>query len=85
MPDWRKEIERRVAGLGLEPAREAEIVEELSQHLSDRFEELVGRGATEEAARASVLEELGEGSLAAALRPVAPPVRPAPALGAASP
>src|SRR5947209_3366085 len=82
MPDWSKEIRSHVAGLGLEPAREAEIVEELSQHLSDRFEELVAGGATEEAARASVLEELGEGGLAAALRPVAPPAPQAPALGA---
>ncbi|MDQ6894021.1 MAG: ABC transporter permease [Acidobacteriota bacterium] len=82
MPDWSMEIERHVAGLGLEPAREAEIVEELSQHLNDRFEELVGRGAGEDAARASVLEELGGGSLAAALRPVSPPAPPAMPLGA---
>jgi hypothetical protein len=33
MPDWKPEIRRRLAGLKLEPTREAEIVEELS-HMS---------------------------------------------------
>jgi hypothetical protein len=33
MPDWKSEIRRRLAGLKLEPAREAAIVEELAQYL----------------------------------------------------
>ena len=44
MPEWKKEIEARLAPLHLEPVREAEIVEELSQHLNDRYDELVSRG-----------------------------------------
>jgi len=37
MPDWKKEIRERLAGLRLAPTREAEIVEELTQYL-EHFE-----------------------------------------------
>ena len=37
MPDWKPEIKRRLADLKLDPTREAEIVEELSQHLADHY------------------------------------------------
>ena len=47
MPDWKEEITRRLASLKLAPAREAEIVEEVAQHLEDRYQELVAGGATE--------------------------------------
>lgn len=56
---WKDEIERRLAGLELDPAREAEIAEELAQHLEDRYQELVSGGATEAEARRVALEELG--------------------------
>ena len=55
MPVWRDEIQRRLAGLKLEPAREDEIIEELSQHLDDRYAELMVAGASDEAAYAAVL------------------------------
>ena len=48
MPEWKEEIRRRLAGMRLEPTREAEIVEEISQHLDDRYEELRGGSATDE-------------------------------------
>ena len=35
MPDWKEAIRRQLSGLRLAPTREAEIVEELSQHLDD--------------------------------------------------
>jgi len=35
MCDWKQAIRERLACLKLETAREAEIVEELSQHLED--------------------------------------------------
>src|SRR6267378_286139 len=35
MPDWKGEVRARLAGLSLSPARELEIIEELSQHLQD--------------------------------------------------
>jgi len=36
MPDWKKEISRRIAGLKLAPARESEIVEELAHELVEQ-------------------------------------------------
>src|SRR5213595_2675604 len=58
MPDWTAEVKARLAGLGLSPARELEIIEELSQHLQDRYEQELSRGATEEGAQRALLEEL---------------------------
>lgn len=60
MPDWSHEIRHRLAALSLDPARENEIVEELSQHLDDRYEELRRLGVDEPSARLSALEELHE-------------------------
>ena len=48
--DWKPHIGPRLASLRLSPAREAEIAEELAQHLEDRWRELVARGATPEEA-----------------------------------
>lgn len=62
MPDWKQEILSRLASLKLEPAREAEIAEELAQHLEDRYQELAAGGATEDEARRLALAELGGGS-----------------------
>jgi len=47
---WRREVRARLASLRLAPEREAEIVDELSAHLEDRWRELVAGGATEEEA-----------------------------------
>ena len=47
MPDWTKETRQRLADLRLAPTREAEIVEELAQHIDDRYEELLASGVTE--------------------------------------
>ena len=44
MPDWAKEIRAAIAPLNLEPMREAELVEELSQHLRDRYDEMLAGG-----------------------------------------
>ena len=51
MPDWRHAIARRLEGLRLRPTREAEVVEELAQHLDDRYHEHLSGGASEERAR----------------------------------
>jgi putative ABC transport system permease protein len=40
-PDWRGEIRQRLAELQLDAAREAQIVDEMAQHLDDRYEELL--------------------------------------------
>ncbi len=73
MPEWREEIRRRLASLKLAPAREAEIVEELSQHIEDRYRELLTGGATAEEAHRVALQEVNESSaedLARGLRQV---------------
>ena len=65
MPDWKKEIRERLAGLRLAPTREAEIVEELAQYLEDCYEELLASGTTKEDAWRTTLEELNESDLLA--------------------
>jgi putative ABC transport system permease protein len=65
MPDWNDEITRQLRSLKLAPAREAEIVEEVAQHLEDRYQELVAGAATEEEARRMALEELSDENLLA--------------------
>ncbi len=84
MPEWREEIARRIEGLRLRPEREWEIVEELEQHLADRYQELMAGGATEAEARRSVLADLsGDALLAEHLSEVeALPAAPPPVLGA---
>src|SRR5262245_28123934 len=74
--DWKREIGGRVAGLKLAPTREAEIVEELAQHLEDRYAELLSGGATTEEARRAALAELRES--AALQRELRRVERPAP-------
>ncbi|HEX8282764.1 MAG TPA: ABC transporter permease [Pyrinomonadaceae bacterium] len=63
MPDWKSEIRARLSGLRLKPTREADIVEELAQHLEDRYEQSLAGGASEEEAYRAVLQELTEGDL----------------------
>jgi putative ABC transport system permease protein len=58
MPDFKLEIRQRLAELDLSPVRQAEIVEELSQHLEEEYERVVSCGASEDEARQQVLEQL---------------------------
>jgi putative ABC transport system permease protein len=80
-PDFKNEVRQRLARLNLEPTREAAILEEISQHLEQRFEELLAQGVPAEAARAAVLTELSEsGRLEKELLQVEKQVRFEPAL-----
>ncbi len=65
VPDWKQEIRQGLASLKLEPTREAEIVEELSQHLEDRHAESLSGGATPEEASRATLAELSDSELLA--------------------
>jgi len=56
MPEWAREVRARLSPLRLSPTREAEIVEELSQHLQDRYAELIAGGALPEDARRLALD-----------------------------
>lgn len=58
MPEWKLEIRKHLAGLNLRPEREAEIIEELSDHLQQRYEELRARGAGDEEALREVIGEI---------------------------
>ena len=73
MIDWTREIRERVMELRLSPAREAEIVEELAQHLEDTYRELILDGATEQDALRNTRQILDESvrELANEERPVA--------------
>src|SRR6185436_4653413 len=65
MPDWKKEIRERLAGLRLAPTREAEIVEELAQYLEDCYEELLAGGSTEADAWAGTIANLDDSEVIA--------------------
>jgi hypothetical protein len=62
MPDWTNEIRAAIARLEMEPAREASLVEELSQHLADRYNELRGDGVDDAEACALLKAELNDGT-----------------------
>jgi putative ABC transport system permease protein len=70
MPDWKDQIRTRLAPLNLEPAREHEIAEELSQHLEDYYEEQLRRGLNPAEAYRQTVEELAGGALTQELRSV---------------
>jgi predicted permease len=65
MPEWKPEIRRRLVSLQLAPTREAAIIEELSQHLTDCYAELRASGATEAEAYQRALAELDDNELLA--------------------
>ncbi len=60
MPEWTGHLRPRLARLHLSPAREAEVVEELSQHLEQRYEELRSGGTSDAEAERLATEELLE-------------------------
>src|SRR4029077_5118379 len=63
MPDFKIEIRARLAALQLSPMREAEIVEELSQHLEQEYERAISCGASDDEALRQVLEQLNASDL----------------------
>lgn len=67
MPDWKQEIRSRLSSLNLDPAREAAIVEELSQHATDRYEELVRQGLPTDEASQKTMSELSDAKFGAHL------------------
>ena len=70
MPDFKEEIRRRWQGLNLPAVREHEIIEELSQHLDDQYEQSLRSSTHEEAYRAVLLSLDESGLLAAELQRV---------------
>lgn len=60
MPDWKSIIRQRVASLRLEPTAESDLVEEMAQHLEDRYRELRSAGVSEPEAERQVTSELDD-------------------------
>ncbi|MFL6527782.1 MAG: ADOP family duplicated permease [Chthoniobacterales bacterium] len=58
MPDFRAEIRARLNALNLSPAREAEIVDEIAQHLEEEYERALSHGSSPEEARRAVVDQL---------------------------
>ncbi|MDO8678000.1 MAG: ABC transporter permease [Acidobacteriota bacterium] len=63
MPDWARQVRARLSGLHLSPTREAEIVNELSQHLDDRYQELMAGGASADEAARLALSDFRSGNV----------------------
>ena len=84
MPErWTEYLRVRLMPLSLSPAREAEIIDELSQHLDDRYEELRASGVSDAESRRLVLDELDRDGLTEGMRSLAQANVPAPIAPAA--
>jgi hypothetical protein len=59
MPDWEKIVRRELAGLQLEARERREVVEELTAHLEETCEGLLGQGLTEEETLRQTLSQAG--------------------------
>ncbi len=63
MPDWKEAIREHLAPAKLDPMSEAEVVEELAQHLEDRYQELQAKDIADEECRRRALAELDDRDL----------------------
>jgi len=76
MPDWENEIRAAIASLNLDPTREAEVVEELSQDLRDRYDEMLIHGTPPEDAQRTLLSGLRDDTLLSGLQATVNHARP---------
>jgi predicted permease len=60
---WAREVRARLSSLQLSPTREAEIVDELSQHLEDRHRELIAGGMSADEATRVALADFQTGNV----------------------
>ena len=63
MPDWRALVRARLVDVGLDPTDELDVVEELAQHVEDRYEYLRSQGWPETEAAAMSEQELDDEGL----------------------
>ncbi|HZQ52399.1 MAG TPA: ABC transporter permease [Bryobacteraceae bacterium] len=78
MPDWKNLVRQRIGALGLTGAQQAELTEEMAQHLEDRYNDLLKSGASAEEAQRNALAELDD------FKPNRPPRQEPAPLGAGS-
>ena len=64
MPDFHRLIRDRLRNSGLSPIREAEIVEEMAQHLRQRYDALRAAGQSEDQALTAIVAQLNQRDLA---------------------
>jgi hypothetical protein len=57
MRDFRAAVRERLAGRQIDPTRHPAVIEELSQHLEDRYRSLLACGQPAAEAERSVLQE----------------------------
>jgi predicted permease len=65
MHDWHSEVRARLAPLNLKPEREADIVDEISQHLAERYREATAAGASPDEATRLALAQFHAGNVLA--------------------
>src|SRR5688500_15447194 len=65
MHDWQSEVRARLAPLRLRPEREADIVDEIAQHLAERYRDALSGGASPEEATRAALAEFRAGNVLA--------------------
>ena len=65
MNDWQIEVRARLEPLRLKPEREADIVDEIAQHLAERYREATRAGASPEEATRLALAEFRAGNVLA--------------------
>lgn len=70
MPDFKQIVRERLQNSSISPLRENEIVDEIAQHLRDRYQALRSGGSSEEQALADIMVHLDQRDLAAEVRSV---------------
>ncbi len=60
MPEWKRLVRERLASLHLKAEAEADVAQELEQHLEDTYRALLSAGASEEEAYRKTLAELDD-------------------------
>ena len=68
MPDWRRRIRELISHGNLSPTVEMDVVEELAQHVEDRYRALSAQGMDEREAADLSLREVEGQSFVAELR-----------------
>ncbi|HET7607325.1 MAG TPA: permease prefix domain 1-containing protein, partial [Gammaproteobacteria bacterium] len=85
MHDWKSEVRARLAPLRLKPEREADIVDEIAQHLAERYREAISGGAShQEATRVALAEFQAGNALAQRIAALKQAHAPAPVTAGAS-
>ena len=81
MHDWRARVRQRLAPLELDGAREAEIADEMAEHLEQRYQEMRATGVRPAEARKRVMAELAGSQWRQEMLDACRGIPPAPPIG----